>query len=204
VRGILVNPNNEFPLNFVPFRTLAEFVHCEGPWDARKAYLSAMEEWLPHFATVGQPVTLQELILFGDCFYLPYEQGPEAEALYQSARDLVTTGPAVSPGKASTFREQVNRLQTFCVRMTELRHRPLFNALSRRIWDLREELELLGRYAEFMSRNEQSEASFRSDFHLPGTYRGGMVAQLQGLLEQQPDGTFTPAAKKQERLQIEN
>ena len=200
VRGILVNPNNEFPLNFVPFRTLAEFVHCEGPWDARKAYLSAIEEWLPHFATVGQPVTLQALILFGDCFYLPYEQGPEAQAFYQSARDLVTIGPAVSSGQASTFREQVTRLQSFCVRMTELRRRPLFNALSRRIWDLREELDLLGRYADFVSGKDQSEASFRSDFHLPGTYRGGMVAQLQRLLEQHPDGTFTPAAKKQERL----
>ena len=67
--------------------------------------------------------------------------------------------------------------------MTELRHRPLFNAFSRRIWDLREELDLLGRYADFVSRNGQHETSFRSDFHLPGTYRGGMVAQLQRLLE---------------------
>ena len=79
--------------------------------------------------------------------------------------------------------------------MTELRRRPLFNALSRRVWDLREELDLLGRYADFVSGKGQSEASFRSDFHLPDTYRGGMVAQLQRLLEQHPDGTFTPAGK---------
>jgi protein O-GlcNAcase / histone acetyltransferase len=195
VRGLLVNPNNEFPLNFVPFRTLAAFVHGEGPWDTREAYLSAMEDWLPHFATVGQPVALQDLILFGDCFYLPYELGPEAQALYQSARDLVAAGPDDRSEQAAAFRGQATRLQTFCVRMTELRQRPLFNALSRRVWDLREELDLLGRYADFISRKTQPEAAFRSDFHLPGTYRGGMVAQLQRLLEQQPDGTFTPAVK---------
>ena len=58
VSGLLVNPNNEFPLNYVPLRTLAEFVHRPGAagWDARKAYLSAMLEWLPRFATIGQPV----------------------------------------------------------------------------------------------------------------------------------------------------
>jgi hypothetical protein len=77
--------------------------------------------------------------------------------------------------------------------MTELRQRPLFYALSRRIWELREELDLLERYVEFKSRGEPANAAFRSDFHLPGTYRGGMVPRLQRLLVQQPDETFTPA-----------
>ena len=88
--------------------------------------------------------------------------------------------------------------------MTELRHRPLFNALSRRIWDLREELELLGRYADFVSQKSKPESSFRSDFHLPGSYRGGMAAQLQRLLEQQPDGTFTPTGKGQSSSETQN
>jgi hypothetical protein len=35
----------------------------------------------------------------------------------------------------------------------------------------------------------------RSDFHLPGTYRGGLVARLQRLLVQHPDGTFEPACR---------
>src|SRR5207253_899503 len=44
VAGLLSNPNNEFPLNFVPLRTLAEFVRfpAEGRWNPREAYLSAM------------------------------------------------------------------------------------------------------------------------------------------------------------------
>ena len=69
VNGLLSNPNNELPLNFVPLRTLAAFVRCHGAWDARSAYLSAMEEWLPHFATIGgaacfvRPDPLRRLLL---------------------------------------------------------------------------------------------------------------------------------------------
>ena len=198
VSGLLTNPNNDFPLNYVPFRTLATFVHCssETGWDARKAYLTAMAEWLPNFATaVGQPVTLDDLILFGDCYYLPYEQGPEAEALYQRLRGMLATDPGNWEDKAAAARNQVARLRNFCARMTELRQRPLFYALSRLIWELREELDLLERYLEFKSVNRDPAAAFSSDFHRPGTYRGGLVPALQRLLEQEPDGTFSPEEK---------
>jgi hypothetical protein len=78
--------------------------------------------------------------------------------------------------------------------MTELRQRPLFYALSRRIWELREELDLLERFVEVKSRGGPANVACRSDFHLPGTYRGGMVPRLQRLLVQQPDGTLAPAS----------
>ena len=192
--GLLSNPNNEFPLNYVPLRTLAEFVQLRRRVGSpRKAYLSAMREWLPRFATIGQPVTLEDLILFGDCYYLPHEEGPEAEALFERTRGLLARNPAEWGEDVAAFRRQAARLKEFCVRMTELRQRPLFYALSRRIWELREELDLLERYVEFKSTGGSANAACRSDFHLPGTYRGGMVPRLQRLLVQQPDGTFTPA-----------
>ncbi|MGO8927657.1 MAG: beta-N-acetylglucosaminidase domain-containing protein [Limisphaerales bacterium] len=203
VTGLLSNPNNELPLNYVPLRALAEFVHCAGGWDPRKAYLSAMREWLPRFATIGQPVTLEDLILFGDCYYLPHAEGPEAEALLQRARSLLASNPSEWGEEATTFRHQAARLRQFCVRLTELRHRPLFYALSRRIWELREELDLLERYIELKSRAGPAKAACRSDCHLPGTYRGGMVPRLQRLLVQQPDGTFAPARLDKE-TQIPN
>jgi hypothetical protein len=76
--------------------------------------------------------------------------------------------------------------------MTELRHRPLFYALSRRVWELREELDLLERYVEFKSRGGPPGVGCRSDCHLPATYRGGLVSRLQHLLVQQPNGTLAP------------
>ncbi len=77
--------------------------------------------------------------------------------------------------------------------MTELRDRRLFHALSRRVWELREELDLLDRYVEQKS-GVGSDKPLSSDSHLAGTFRGGMVARLQGLLTQRPDGTLTAAS----------
>jgi protein O-GlcNAcase / histone acetyltransferase len=193
VSGVLLNPNCEFPLNFVPFRTFARFVQGKAAWDARKEYLAAMEEWLAHFDTIHRPVTLADLVLLGDCYYLPYEEGAEAEAFLQRARGLLAADPKPGGEDAAAFCQQSARLREFCMRMTELKHRPLFHALSRRVWELREELDLLERFVTAKGDRLLPDAACTSDSHLPGTYRGGMVPRLQRLLVQHPDGTFTPA-----------
>ncbi len=197
VSGLLLNPNTEFPLNFVAVHTLAEFVRNPGTWDARQAYLAAMREWLSYFATSGPPLALEDLILLGDCYYLPYEDGAEAKALFERARDLLSRNPATWGDDAATIRRQLARLREFCFRLTELQHRPLFYALNRRVWELREELDLLERYIAFKSAPGNQNADYHPDSHLPGTYRGGMVSRLQRLLAPQSDGTITPALSRE-------
>jgi protein O-GlcNAcase/histone acetyltransferase len=192
VRGLLSNPNCEFPLNHVPLRTLAEYVRAEGSWNPRQAYLSAMQEWWAQFATCGQPIALGDLILFGDCHYLPHEEGPEAEALYRQVEQLLSQPPTDWGEAAAIFRLEAVRLRDCCARLAELQDRRLFYALSRRVWELREEMDLLERYVAFRSAHPAADALCTSDFHLPQTYRGGMVARLQRLLIQQPDGGFRP------------
>ena len=191
VAGILSNPNNELPLNYVPLRTLGEFVRGRGPWDARRAYLAAMEAWLPRFETVGPPISLDDLLLLGDCYYLPYDEGPLAEAFLASARRLLASDPAAW-GDASAVKEPAARLRDVCARVADLRDRPLFYALGRRTWELREEMDLL--LAWVRSKEADPGAPCRSDFHRPGTYRGGVVARLQRLLTQREDGAFVSAA----------
>ena len=192
LNGLLVNPNCEFPLNFVPLRTVADFIRQDGDWDPRGAYLAAIQQWLPRLATVGPPVSFDDIVLLGDCHYLPYEEGPEAEILYQSARRLIATDPAGWGKEFATFQERASRLRDCCMRLTELRDRPLFYALSRRLWELREELDLLMGWIRVRFENRDAGASWRSDFHLPNTYRGGLLRRLERLLTQQSDGTFTP------------
>jgi protein O-GlcNAcase/histone acetyltransferase len=195
VSGLLCNPNNEFPLNYIPLRTLAGFMRAEGEWDARGAYLSALKEWLPRFATAaGGAVTAEELTMFLDCHYLPYEEGAEAEALYRQVAAVLAGKPENRTELGEAFRREGRRLRDLCGKLAQLKDRPLFYAMSRRIWDLREELDLLERYVGWTSGRPDPGAGWSSDFHLPGTYRGGFVARLQGLLTQQPDGTFTVAA----------
>jgi protein O-GlcNAcase/histone acetyltransferase len=196
VAGLLSNPNVEFPLNYVPLRTLAQFIHTETTWDSRRAYLSALAEWLPRFALVGAPLTREDIVFLADCYYLPHEEGPKAEAFYQRTRDLLAREPARWGVEADALRQEAARLHHVCERLPALRDRPLFHALNRRVWELREELALLDRYVAARSADGQADQPCRSDFHLPGTYRGGLVARLQRLLSLAPDGTFSPAVQQ--------
>ncbi len=198
VRGILTNPNTEFPLNHVAVRTLALFVHADGDtWDARGAYDTALREWQPCWRTVAGAVPLDDLTLLADCFYLPYGDGPGASALLDlAARALLVESPSWR-SEAEAFVTLATRLRDLCARLSTLRDRALFHALHRRVWDLREELDLLVRAVEARRAESGGPLAFRSDFHLPGTYRGGIVTQLQRLLEQDGAGTFRQIARKE-------
>ena len=191
VRGLLSNPNNELPLNHVPLQTLGAFVHCQQAWNPRPEYQQAMSDWLDRFSTTGQPVALEDLMLLGDCFYLPHEDGPDAQRLFALAEQLVQTPPAKWKEEAAQFLDQSARLRKLCTQLTELKQRSLFHALSRRLWELREELDLFENFVRWGQGDRTT--PFASDAHLPGTYRGGFVPRLQRLLIQQPDGTFTSA-----------
>lgn len=187
VAGILSNPNNELPLNFVPLRSLAAFADAQDAWEPRASYLAAIRDWLPSFATVGAPVALDDLILFCDCFYLPHEDGLEAIAFYECASRLVAGEPR--PEDPARFSEQVKRLRGMCDRITELRYRPIFHALSRRIWELREGLDLLERYVAFRSTpRDQGPAA---EFKLPAPRHPGIVARLHQLVVQHAGGAAT-------------
>jgi hypothetical protein len=114
-----------------------------------------------------------------------------AEAFLASARRLLESDPATW-GDAADVTRQAARLRDVCARVSELRDRPLFYALGRRTWELREEMDLL--LAWVRSKEADPAVPCRSDFHLRCTYRGGIVARLQRLLTQQEDGTFVSAA----------
>jgi protein O-GlcNAcase/histone acetyltransferase len=189
--GILINPNCEFALNDVPVRTFGAFVSAKSHWNPRAAYLDAMEAWLPRFDSVGQPISLDDLILLGDCFYLPHEDGPEASALLASAQQLCRAGPEARGADPAAFRDRAGRLRRTCAAVADLRDRALSHALFRPVWELREELDLL--LAGGQAWQQDPGAPLRSDFHLPRTYRGSLVARLQRLLDQRPDGTFVRA-----------
>jgi protein O-GlcNAcase/histone acetyltransferase len=190
--GILTNPNTEYPLNRVALETLGAFVRCNGPWNPRAAYLESLEAWLPGFASVGKPIELPDLVLLMDCFYLPHELGPEARNLFRLAADLMPTDPSGWGESGERLRREIARLRELCVRLTELRDRSLFNAMGRRIWELREELDLLERYWVWRSDPARKDQPFASDFHQPRTYRGSLAANLQRLWVQQANGTLSP------------
>jgi protein O-GlcNAcase/histone acetyltransferase len=173
VNGILLNPNCEFPLNYAPLRTFGKFAQSKGGYDPRSEYVAAMTEWNRGMETFTGHVPLASLLMLGDCYYLPFEEGPLAEKLFAAVENLNA--------------QELELMRCFCSDLAQLKDRALFAALHRRVWELREEMDLLEKFA----RNG-GKATF-SDFHLPKTYRGGVIPRLQRLLKQNEDGSFSRA-----------
>jgi hypothetical protein len=119
-------------------------------------------------------------------------RGSESLELYHAARRVLSGRPGKRTD-ATLFIEEAGRLRDFCARLTELCDRPLFHALARRAWNLREELDLLTRFIDRSLADGFEDMPIAFDSHRAGPYRGGMVARLQALLEQRPDGTFVRA-----------
>lgn len=195
VRGILLNPNTEFALNFVPVHSFGDYLAAEGAWDPRASFVDGLKAWWPRFATVGSPLEFPDLVLFADAFYLPYGDGPEADRLARDvARCLASPAPPDDP-ESLEVRARMLRLKEFCARLVDLMDRELFHAMHRRVWELREELDLLDRWWSHRVDPRRAGTPFTSDFHRPKTYRGGFVARLQGFLQPFPDARFEVSTK---------
>ena len=190
VGGVLLNPNNELPLNFVALHTFASWLRGDASWNPAAAHRAALCDWLPAFALLPaapgrpprEPVTLDDLTLLSECFHLPHAHGPRAAALLEGARGLLGT-PADAWGEAeANALEMARRLKGLGYRLADLADRGLLHALARRIWPLREECTLLLHHAENRLRAARGEAPKAIDDHLPGTFRGGFLAELQEIV----------------------
>lgn len=192
VRGLLVNPNSEWPLNAGPLRTFGRFVNLPPgrPWNERAEFLAALAAWRPRFAELGGPADEALLRRFADCFYLPYGEGPDADGFFRRLERALAPAPLPADEVRAVLAE-TTALRDFCGRLAELKDRALFAALHRRVWELREELDLAARGLQ--ARLERGPgAAAHSDFHRPGTFRGGPMPRLQRLLAARADGSFAP------------
>lgn len=188
VRGIFINPNNEYLLNYIPLHTFAAFIRSECEWKPRDAFLNAAAQWLPCFETVTKPLTLADLLLLADCFYLPHSEGPEAERLLMLVDSLLTE-PIKRWGNAySQFLDLFARIQTLFDRLTELRDRELFDAWSRYAWELKEELHIINAALVQKKAGRDAAEGIELENYLPGTFRGGILARLQYFLTMDAQG----------------
>jgi len=210
-RGVLSNPNCEFELNFVPLHTLAQFAGApvsdparrDPSDDARRigdrrsayspavAWQRALADWLPHFTSLAPTViTHADVELLGDCFHLPYAQGPRSRRWLADFQTLLATPPARWGATERRFRATARAIQQLFDRLTALTNRDLLHALYRHLWELKEEVILLNRYLDWVKTNPPAGEQCFSAEHRPGTYRGGLVAELQRRLPMTAEGGF--------------
>ena len=185
VRGILTNPNNEYPINYIPLRTLGEYLNDES-YEPRRAFLAAAKDWAANYSTIHGQVSVDDVTFLAECYYLPYEEGEEAEDLKQAIYRIFAQEPSEWGDAFDTLESCYNRTRKINEQLTELHDRELFYAWSRRIWELREELELVHDFA----KHKKDGKAFVSETHLPSTCRGGIVASLQRRLIMNDDGSF--------------
>ncbi|MEX2306093.1 MAG: beta-N-acetylglucosaminidase domain-containing protein [Pirellulales bacterium] len=194
VRGILINPNNEYSLNFIPLRTLAAFLSGDGEWKPREAFLNAAAEWLPCFDTVTEPLALADLILLVDCFYLPHAEGPQAEALLALVDRLLVESTDTWGDAHEKVSVMNARIRELFDRLTKLCDRDLFYAWSRRAWELKEELQAIDAALAQKKAGRDIVEGIELENYLPGTRRCGILAKLERLLSMDPQGEVRPGA----------
>ena len=146
--------------------------------------MNAAAEWLPRFETVTQPLALADLILLADCFYLPYAEGPEAKKLLTLV-DRLLAEPVDRWGDAyELFCGENARIQALFDRLTELRDRELFDAWSRRAWELKEELQVIAMVLAQKKTGHDIDEGIRVGEPFAGNvFRGGFLTKLKRFLE---------------------
>jgi beta-N-acetylglucosaminidase-like protein len=200
VRGILSNPNCEFAANFVPLRTLALFTQSKNNWQPGKALQQALTEWLPEFASRAKdPVTLRNLELLVDMFYLPHESGKRAAQFLNDFSELLRMPVHRWGKKFARFDQTCLEIVALFAKVTELNDRELCYSLYRHLWEIKEEAVLLRAYVHWLKSNQKRGKKFSSGEHRPQVYRGGLVAALQRLLPMDESGHFTSVLSNQSR-----
>jgi protein O-GlcNAcase/histone acetyltransferase len=182
LRGVIANPNVELPANVVPLRTTAAWLRGED--DPAAALAAALDAWLPAFATHGGHASREEVALLVDYLHLPFRHGPQAREHLDAAGRVL--GGEADARDRDVLLDRARRLDEAYVRVTELRDRELAYALYGYAWDLKEEAEVLARFAV-----HGGDRFCRPDA-MANTYRTGIVDALQARLPLDEEGCVRP------------
>jgi protein O-GlcNAcase/histone acetyltransferase len=191
--GILLNPNCQIEANFVGVRTLGMYVNAQHAYAPRAAYLAATEAWLPEFQSRGRTrMSLADVRLMGDLYYLPTEQGERAQRFLDDLRALVRTPPN-SWGEALARAEQTGReIAGLYEKITELANRDLCYALYAHLWEMKETVQLCGAWLNWRRNHPTSTERFASGEFRNRIWRGGPAATIDRLLTMDDEGRFVP------------
>nr|CAG4643745.1 EOG090X01OH [Lepidurus arcticus] len=143
-------------------------------------------------------LTVDDLLLLCDLFYLPFEHGPQGlELLHEfswlkrNAHTLqnVRKQPSADCPNVREWRERVERfdamsrsLNQLFTRLTYINNRELLYDLYPYVWDMRGVVSMLNSYVKWLASNPCKEEAFLSGEQEPWVFRGGLAADLQRLL----------------------
>lgn len=181
-RGVVLNPNGACELNFLPLATLGEFVHRGEAYNPKNALAAAVATWLSEWERVtGGRFDAATVRLLVDCCWLPFAHGPQAVALMNAVRAVLSAPPKRLKTSLPRVKQTADRLGKLFFDLGALKNRDLFDALWPHVWRLKDELGLVVAIGE--QRLAGAPPPYPAPDYPAGVFRGGLLGELRELVQ---------------------
>ncbi|MEE6486093.1 hypothetical protein FKM82_014501 [Ascaphus truei] len=144
----------------------------------------------------AEAVTLDDLQLLADLFYLPYEHGPKGVQMLKEFHWLRANSSVVSVNcsgtdadkveewrsRAAKFDDMCNVVMTMFTRLSNCPNRTILYDLYSYVWDIKSIISMVKSFVQWLGCRSQSSAQFLSGDQEPWAFRGGLAGEFQRLL----------------------
>ncbi|MCI4383266.1 hypothetical protein PGIGA_G00024300 [Pangasianodon gigas] len=144
----------------------------------------------------AEPLTLEDLTLLAELFYLPYEYGPTALTMLQELQwlrgnsDAATFGPVVAENnKAKEWRERAEHFEDLCAavvrmfnRLSNAPNRTILYDLYNYICDIKSGVSLARAFVTSLGGRNPPPSQVINDDPEPWGFRGGLSGEFQRML----------------------
>ncbi|XP_076016998.1 protein O-GlcNAcase [Genypterus blacodes] len=144
----------------------------------------------------AEPLTLDDLSLLAELFYLPYEHGLKAMQMLKEFNWLRANSSVVSvnckrkePEKVSEWQLRADKFEEMCcsviqmfTRLSNSANRTILYDLYPYIWDIKSIMSMVKSFVQWLGCHSQSSAQFLRGDQEPWAFRGGLAGEFQRLL----------------------
>ncbi|KAK7930837.1 hypothetical protein WMY93_007232 [Mugilogobius chulae] len=145
---------------------------------------------------VVEPLTIEDLSLLAELFYLPYEYGPKAMQMLKEFNWLRANSSVVSVNckrkddeKMTEWKTRAEKFEDMCcsvihmfTRLSNTANRTILYDLYPYIWDIKSIISMVKSFVQWLGCRSQSSAQFLKGDQEPWAFRGGLAGEFQRLL----------------------
>ncbi|XP_074501851.1 protein O-GlcNAcase isoform X1 [Sebastes fasciatus] len=145
---------------------------------------------------IAEPLTLEDLCLLAELFYLPYEHGPKAVQMLKEFNWLRANSSVVSINckrketeKVEEWQSRAEKFEEMCcsviqmfTRLSNSANRTILYDLYPYIWDIKSIISMVKSFVQWLGCRSQSSAQFLRGDQEPWAFRGGLAGEFQRLL----------------------
>uniref|UniRef100_A0A669CA88 Protein O-GlcNAcase n=1 Tax=Oreochromis niloticus TaxID=8128 RepID=A0A669CA88_ORENI len=144
----------------------------------------------------AEPLTLEDLCLLAELFYLPYEHGPKAMQMLKEFNWLRANSSVVSVNckrreseKVTEWQSRAEKFEEMCcsviqmfTRLSNTANRTILYDLYPYLWDIKSIISMVKSFVQWLGCRSQSSAQFLRGDQEPWAFRGGLAGEFQRLL----------------------